>query len=242
MNEISELNKFSKNYFRVRNENGDYNPFSLRSHQYNLLNRINNGGSYIVSKAREMGLTTTYLVYSMWKILHNSDYNVLIISPTVEQQRYIVDTLFRLISSSSLSKDYNNIQRDKTGVRFGNSMLVVTNESQLSTPVRSYNSSGRFFDLIITEETSYMKDIRLILSLVASIKKTDSTTCISSSVYYDKKGWFYKLFMRAIRCESTSIPIQLDWKADKSKDEVWRRRMNDILGEENAKLQYDGFL
>ena len=73
---------FMKKYCYIQHPVRGKIPFHLFQFQERTLTEFDKERYNIVLKSRQTGISTLVAGFSLWKMLFNSDYNILIISPT----------------------------------------------------------------------------------------------------------------------------------------------------------------
>lgn len=242
-NDLKSIKDFAKNHLFANNSTGR-TPFILKPHQFQLLYRIHTqGDSFIINKARQVGITSVFGIYLLWNILLDKDREcqVLIITPNTSMAKHI----FNIIRGYGGGVNQNGtlplmvlFDAKKMVISYGNNFIKV------QTPEQFCNSISVRYDFIYVDEFGYIKESskkQHILGNISRLLKKDGKVCISSTPNPDDKI-FKKMFFRALRGQSLSIPIQLDWTVDEERDDVWRQKMNKLIGIEAASIEYDGLM
>lgn len=86
---------------------------------------------------------------------------------------------------------------------------------------------------------AYIDKIENIVTEIPFIMKPEPKVIVASTPN-QANNWFDKTFMRALRGQNKFIPMQLDWEIRDDWDENWRKEQNNIFGEAEASIQYDG--
>lgn len=231
---MNNLLGFTKNLKHKHYDKGviDYKPYPF---QENVLKRIEHREHYIISKARNMGITTTLLIFSLFKLLQKKD--VCYISPS-EAMSSDTQNIFRdIIHNSNLSGHIRRERKSEIDMTNGSHMKFYS--SRIFEPVHSTANDFKRWDVIIIDEAAWIKHGREIEKFVKySIK--DEHHIILTSTPNSTEKWFDTIFMRALRAQNSFIPMQLDWTLHPDHDQDWRIEQGHSLGEDNAIVMYDG--
>lgn len=231
---------FSKNEVLIRNHRG-LMPFELYDHQRNLMKRLLQRDHYIISKARQMGISTALLVYGLWKILFNSDYKVVWLSVNTgvahHHAKILQDIYDRL--DDIFKQGLNQIdKKSKTSfsIQSGSGITFIPS----STNPHTFGMGGLSnIDLLIGDEIAYINNFDEWADSFEQLIKPDGSMVLASTPN-STSTWFDGTFMRALRGQNKFVPMQLDWTLHPNWDDDWRRNQDNNLGRKIAELEYDG--
>lgn len=229
------LTYFARNQIEINNPEDGIIDFNLYPYQKNFLLRIQAREYYIVSKARQMGITTIELVTALWFSMFNKGYSTLFISPNHSMIKHLSRTFDGLYEGCKLDTK-TTVNLEKTLKRFDNGSVV-----QFWKAIDKPNFPQRYFDFIIVDEAAYIDDksMEWLQTHIESRRKVPERMLITSTPKSDET-WFDSTFMKALRGQNLFIPMQLDWTLHPERDLDWRREMDDRLGTPTAGFEFDG--
>ena len=136
-----------------------------------------------VRAARRFGKSYVFACFAAWAACTHQDYHVVCISKSQRQSSLMFQTIYKLISRSSMA---NSITRDtQTRIEFTNGSVIE------SLPGGSYDSiRGITIDLILIDEAAYVPE-ELFVVLYPTIITTKGTVVLISTPAFST-GEFYR--------------------------------------------------
>ena len=144
---------FMKKYCMIQHPKRGKIPFHLYPYQETTLTEFANHRYNIVLKSRQTGISTLVAGYALWKMLFNSDFNVLIIATRQEVAKNLV-TKLRVMNQYLPSWLRQSAEEDnKLSLRY-------TNGSQIKA-IASGGDAGRSeaLSLLVFDEAAFIDKI-----------------------------------------------------------------------------------
>jgi len=115
--------------------------------------------------------------------------------------------------------------------------LRLSNGSQIkATSASSDAGRSEAVSLLLIDEAAFIDNIGEIW---ASAQQTLATGggCIALSTPYGTGNWFHQTWTRAEAAENDFLPIKLPWYVHPERDESWRKRQDELLGDPRMAAQ-----
>lgn len=221
---------FMKKYCYIQNPVRGRVVFNLYPFQGKVLNLWKDNPYSIVLKSRQLGISTLAAGYSLWLMIFHKDKNVLCLATKQETAKNMVTKVkFMFDNLPSWLKtpaDENN----KLALR-------LSNGSQIKA-VSAASDSGRSeaVSLLIVDEAAFIENIDHIW---ASAQQTLATGggAIVLSTPFGTGNWFHQTWVKAEAQENQFLPIKLPWFVHPDRDELWRKKQDELLGDPRLAAQ-----
>lgn len=204
--------------------------FTLYPFQEKVVRLWENNPYSIILKSRQLGISTLVAGYSLWLILFHKDKNVLCIATKQETARNMVTKAKFMFNNLPSWLKVPADEDNKLSLR-------LSNGSQMkATSASSDAGRSEAVSLLIVDEGAFIEGID---SIWASSQQTLSTggSCIVLSTPFGTGNWFHKMWVSAENKENNFIPIKLPWWVHPERDEAWRKRQNELLGDPRMAAQ-----
>jgi len=204
--------------------------FNLYPFQEKLLRLWYEQDYFIILKSRQIGVSTLITGYILQNMLFQSDKNMLCIATKQDTAKNLV-TKVRYM--------FNNLPSwMKIPVEEDNKLtLRLSNGSQVKA-VSASGDAGRSeaVSLLVIDEAAFIDNVDVIW---ASAQQTLSTggKCIIISTPNGSGNFFHKTWVRAESQENNFVPVRLPWWVHPERDENWRKKQEDILGDPRIAAQ-----
>ena len=221
---------FMKKYCFIQHPQRGRIIFNLYPFQGKVLNLWKDNPYSIVLKSRQLGISTLAAGYSLWLMLFHKDRNVLCLSKTQETSRNMVTKVKfmydNLPSWLKVPSDENN----KLSLRLSNGSQIKAKSSN-SDAARSEAVS-----LLIIDEAAFIENIE---ETWASAQQTLATGggAIVLSTPYGTGNWFHQTWISAENADNDFLPIKLPWYVHPERDEAWRKKQDELLGDPRLAAQ-----
>ena len=221
---------FMKKYCYIQHPQRGRIQFNLYPFQEKVLGKFKENPYSIILKSRQLGISTLTAAFSLWTMLFHKDKNVLCIATKQETAKNMVTKVKFMYDNlpSWLSIDY--IENNKLTLR-------LTNGSQIkATSASSDAGRSEAVSLLLIDEAAFIENIGEIW---ASAQQTLATGggCIALSTPYGTGGWFHQTWVKAEAKENEFLPIKLPWFVHPERDEEWRKRQDELLGDPRIAAQ-----
>jgi len=221
---------FMKKYCNIQHPQRGRVIFNLYPFQEKVLHLLQDNPYSIILKSRQLGISTLSAGYSLWLMLFHKDKNVLCIATKQETAKNMVTKVKfmyeNLPSWLKIGADENN----KLALR-------LTNGSQIkATSASSDAGRSEAVSLLIVDEAAFIEGIGEIW---ASAQQTLATGggAIVLSTPYGTGNWFHKTWVSSKSGDNDFIPIKLPWYVHPERDQAWRDRQDELLGDPRLAAQ-----
>jgi len=215
---------FMKKYCHIQHPQRGRVLFNLFPFQEKTLHLLRDNPYSIILKSRQLGISTLSAGYSLWLMLFQKDKNVLCIATKQETARNMVTKVKfmydNLPSWLKIDADENN----KLSLRLSNGSQIK------ATSASSDAGRSESVSLLLVDEAAFIDQIGEIW---ASAQQTLATGggAIVLSTPYGTGNWFHKTWVSAENNENDFLPIKLPWWVHPERDENWRKRQDELLGD-----------
>ena len=221
---------FMKKYCHIQHPQRGRVIFNLYPFQEKTLRLLRDNPYSIILKSRQLGISTLSAGYSLWLMTFHKDKNVLCIATKQETARNMVTKVKfmydNLPSWLKIPADENN----KLSLRLNNGSQIK------ATSASSDAGRSEAVSLLLIDEAAFIDQIGEIW---ASAQQTLATGggAIVLSTPYGTGNWFHKTWVSAENNENDFIPIKLPWWVHPERDEEWRKRKDELLGDPRMAAQ-----
>ena len=221
---------FMKKYCNIQHPQRGRILFNLFPFQEKVLHLMQENPYSIILKSRQLGISTLAGGYSLWMMLFHKDKNILCIATKQETARNMVTKVKfmyeGLPSWLKIPADENN----KLSLRLSNGSIIK------ATSASSDAGRSEAVSLLLIDEAAFIDNIGEIW---ASAQQTLATGggCIALSTPYGTGNWFHQTWTRAEAGENDFVPIKLPWFVHPERDETWRKRQDELLGDPRMAAQ-----
>jgi hypothetical protein len=221
---------FMKKYCMIQHPQRGRIHFHLYPFQEKVLKLFQDNPYSIILKSRQLGISTLSAGYSLWMMLFHEDKNILCIATKQETAKNMVTKVKFMYENlpSWLKVDFE--ENNKLTLR-------LTNGSQIkATSASSDAGRSEAVSLLLIDEAAFIDNIGEIW---ASAQQTLATGggCIALSTPYGTGNWFHQTWVRAESSENEFLPIKLPWYVHPERDQVWRDRQDELLGDPRMAAQ-----
>jgi hypothetical protein len=221
---------FMKKYCHIQHPQRGRVIFNLYPFQEKVLHLLRDNPYSIILKSRQLGISTLSAGYSLWIMLFQKDKNILCIVTKQETARNMVTKVKfmydNLPSWLKIEADENN----KLSLRLSNGSQIK------ATSASSDAGRSEAVSLLLIDEAAFIDQIGEIW---ASAQQTLATGggAIVLSTPYGTGNWFHKTWVSAENNENDFLPIRLPWYVHPERDEAWRKRQDELLGDPRIAAQ-----
>ena len=221
---------FMKKYCYIQHPQRGRILFNLYPFQGKVLNLWKSNPYSVVLKSRQLGISTLAAGYSLWLMLFHKDKNVLCIATKQETARNMVTKVKFMFDNLPSWLKVPAEENNKLSLR-------LTNGSQIkATSASSDAGRSEAVSLLLIDEAAFIEGIGEIW---ASAQQTLATGggAIVLSTPYGTGNWFHQTWVRAESQENDFLPIRLPWFVHPERDEGWRKRQDELLGDPRIAAQ-----
>jgi len=221
---------FMKKYCFIQHPQRGRIQFNLFPFQEKVLTLFQDNPYSLILKSRQLGMSTLSAGYSLWLMLFHKDKNILCIATKQETAKNMVTKVKfmyeNLPSWLKVTADENN----KLTLRLSNGSQIK------ATSAASDAGRSEAVSLLLIDEAAFIENIGEIW---ASAQQTLATGggCIALSTPYGTGNWFHQTWVRAENKENDFLPIKLPWFVHPERDQAWRDKQDELLGDPRMAAQ-----
>ncbi len=206
--------------------------FDLYGYQKNTINDFEEHDYNIILKGRQIGISTLVAGYSLWLMLFHNDKNVLVIATKQEVAKNLVTKVRYMHANLPVWLRGNCIEDNKLSMRFSNGSQIKA--------VASSPDAGRSeaLSLLILDECAFIDQANEIWTSAQATLSTGGKAVLLSTPN-GVGNFFHKMWQGAESKQNNFNPVLLDWRVHPDRDEEWRARQTEILGEMQAAQEHD---
>ena len=221
---------FMKKYCFIQHPQRGRVIFNLYPFQEKVLNLFNDNPYSIILKSRQLGISTLSAGYSLWLMLFHKDKNILCIATKQETARNMVTKVKFMYDNLPSWLKITAPENNKLSLRLSNGSQIK------ATSAASDAGRSEAVSLLIIDEAAFIDNIGEIW---ASAQQTLATGggAIVLSTPYGTGNWFHKTWVSAENQENDFLPIKLPWFVHPERDQTWRNRQDELLGDPRMAAQ-----
>jgi hypothetical protein len=223
---------FMKKYCMIQHPVRGKIPFQLFPFQEKTLIEFHHNRFNIILKSRQTGISTLSAGFSLWKMLFNEDFNILVIATKQEVAKNLVTKVRVMHELLPSWLKGSSLEDNKLSLR-------LANGSQIKA-IASSPDAGRSeaLSLLIFDEAAFIDDIDEIWTSAQSTLSTGGS-CIALSTPNGVGNWFHKTWVGSEEGTNPFIPIKLHWSVHPERDQKWRDLQTQLLGPKGAAQECD---
>ena len=222
---------FMRKYCVIQHPTRGKMLFNLYPFQEKSLDQLKDNRYNIILKSRQLGISTLTAGYALWKMIFRSDFNVLVIATKQDVAKNLV-TKVRV-----MNENLPNWLKGKT-LEDNKLSLRYANGSQIKA-ISSKGDAGRSeaLSLLIFDEAAFIDRIDEIWTAAQQTLATGGD-CIALSTPNGVGNWFHRMWVDA-EAGGEFNTIKLHWTVHPDRDETWRAKQTQLLGEKGAAQECD---
>lgn len=221
---------FMKKYCYIQHPQRGRIQFNLYPFQEKVLKLVQDNPYSIILKSRQLGISTLTAAFSLWMMLFSKDKNILCIATKQETAKNMVTKVKFMYDNLPSWLKVNALENNKLTLRFANGSQIKA--------VSAASDAGRSeaVSLLLIDEAAFIDQIGEIW---ASAQQTLATGggCIALSTPYGTGNWFHSTWVKAESGENDFLPIRLPWDVHPERDQNWRDRQDELLGDPRMAAQ-----
>jgi hypothetical protein len=221
---------FMRKYCYIQHPQRGRILFNLYPFQEKVLTHFQNNPYSIVLKSRQLGISTLGAGYALWLMLFHKDKNVLTLATTQATARNLVSKVQFMYENLPSWLTVPSVEHNKLSLRLANGSKIQAKSSN------SDSARSEAVSLLLIDEAAFIDNIG---ETWASAQQTLATGggAIVLSTPYGTGNWFHQTWVRAESRENDFLPIKLPWYVHPERDQAWRTRQDDLLGDPRLAAQ-----
>jgi hypothetical protein len=221
---------FMRKYCYIQHPQRGRIQFNLYPFQEKVLTLFKKHDYSIVLKSRQLGISTLAAGYATWLMLFHKDRNVLALATTQATARNLVSKVKFMWENLPSWLKVDAVENNKLSLQLVNGSKIQAKSSN-SDAARSEAVS-----LLIVDEAAFIENIA---ETWASAQQTLATGggAIVLSTPYGTGNWFHQTWVKAEHAENDFVPIKLPWMVHPERNQAWRDRQDELLGDPRLAAQ-----
>jgi len=222
---------FMRKYCIIQHPTKGKMYFNLYPFQEDLLTEFNSNRYNIVLKSRQLGISTLSAGYSLWKMIFQSDYNVLVIATKQDVAKNLVTKVRVMHDNLPSWLKGKTMEDNKLSLRFKNGSQIKA--------ISSKGDAGRSeaLSLLVIDEAAFVDRIDEIWTAAQQTLATGGGA-IMLSTPNGTGNLFHKTWCQA-EAGGQFAPTKLHWSVHPERDQGWRDLQTELLGEKSAAQECD---
>jgi hypothetical protein len=223
---------FIRKYCMIQHPKRGKIRFNLYDFQERTLIDLNEHRFNIILKSRQTGISTLVAGYSLWNMLFNQDFNVLVIATKQEVAK-------NLVTKVRVMNDFLPNWLRQRAVEDNRLSLRYANGSQIKA-ISASPDAGRSeaLSLLVFDEAAFIEKVEDIWVSSQSTLSTGGSAIILSTPN-GVGGFFHKMWMDAESGENGFNFIRLPWQVHPERNQDWRDEQDKLLGKKDAAQECD---
>ena len=217
---------FMKKYCYISHPQRGRIMFHLYPFQEKVLGLFQKNPYSIILKSRQLGISTLAGGYALWLMLFHKDKNILCIATKQDTAKNMVTKVKFMYDNlpSWLKEKGKPLEDNKLTLKLNNGSQIK------ATSASSDAGRSEAVSLLLVDEAAFIENIGEIW---ASAQQTLATGggAIVLSTPYGTGNWFHQTWVKAESSENDFLPIRLPWYVHPERDQAWRDKQNDLLGD-----------
>jgi hypothetical protein len=223
---------FMRKYCMIQHPVRGKIPFHLYPFQEKTLTQFKDHRYNIILKSRQTGISTLTAGFSLWKMLFNQDFNVLVIATKQEVAKNLV-TKVRVMNQylpSWLKQE--TVEDNKLSLRYANGSQIK------ATSAAGDAGRSEALSLLVFDEAAFIDKIEEIWISAQSTLSTGGNAIILSTPN-GVGNFFHKTWVGAEEDTNGFNAIRLHWSVHPERDQSWRDEQETLLGVKGAAQECD---
>jgi len=221
---------FMRKYCYIQHPQRGRIQFNLYPFQERVLTLFQNHDYTTILKSRQLGISTLAAGYSLWLMTFHKDRNVLALATTQATARNLVTKVQFMWENLPSWLKVDSAENNKLSLRLVNGSKIQAKSSNADA------ARSEAVSLLIVDEAAFIDNIA---ETWASAQQTLATGggAIVLSTPYGTGNWFHQTWVKAEAGENDFLPIRLPWDVHPERDQTWRDRQDELLGDPRLAAQ-----
>jgi hypothetical protein len=221
---------FMRKYCYIQHPQRGRIQFNLYPFQEKVLTLFKKHDYTILLKSRQLGISTLAAGYATWLMIFHKDKNILALATTQATARNLVSKVQFMWENLPSWLKVEAIENNKLSLRLVNGSKIQAKSSN------SDSARSEAVSLLIIDEAAFIDNIG---ETWASAQQTLATGggAIVLSTPYGTGNWFHQTWVKAEQGENDFLPIRLPWSVHPERNQTWRDRQDELLGDPRLAAQ-----
>lgn len=225
---------FMKKYCWIQHPTRGRTQFNLYPFQEKLLTLLTKHDKSVILKSRQLGISTLSAGIALHMMLFQKDKNILVIATKQETAKNLVTKVRFMYDQLPSWLKLPSVENNRLSIR-------LKNGSQIKA-VSAAGDAGRSeaISLLIIDEAAFIEGNR-IEDIWGSAQQTLATggRAIILSTPNGTGNWFHRMWAKAQDGTSGFTPVRLPWTVHPERNQIWRDKQDDELGDRMAAQECD---
>ena len=223
---------FMRKYCMIQHPVRGKIPFHLFPFQEDTLTQFKDHRYNIVLKSRQTGISTLTAGFSLWKMLFNDDYNVLVIATKQEVAKNLV-TKVRVMNQYLPSwLKLTTVEDNKLSLRYSNGSQIK------ATSAAGDAGRSEALSLLVFDEAAFIDKIEEIWISAQSTLSTGGSAIVLSTPN-GVGNFFHKTWVGSEDGTNGFNNIRIHWSVHPERGQEWRDEQEVLLGPKGAAQECD---
>jgi hypothetical protein len=223
---------FMKKYCMIQHPVKGKIPFHLFAYQEDTLTQFKDHRYNIVLKSRQTGISTLVAGFSLWKMLFNQDFNVLVIATKQDVAKNLV-TKVRVMNQYLPSwLKLETVEDNKLSLRYANGSQIK------ATSAAGDAGRSEALSLLVFDEAAFIDKIEEIWVSAQSTLSTGGNAIVLSTPN-GVGNFFHKTWVGSEDGTNSFNNIRLHWSVHPERGQDWRDEQEVLLGPKGAAQECD---
>lgn len=225
---------FMKKYCMIQHPTRGKISFHLYPFQETTLRQFSEHRYNVVLKSRQTGISTLVAGFSLWKMIFNDDYMVLVIATKQEVAKNLVTKVRTMNDYLPSWLKIQTVEDNKLSLRYSNGSMIKATSSSTDA------GRSEALSLLVFDEAAFIKNIEDIWISSQSTLSTGGAAIILSTPN-GVGNFFHKTWIKAVEnpFDNQFNPIKLHWSVHPDRDQDWRDKQDSLLGAKGAAQECD---
>ena len=225
---------FMKKYCWIQHPTRGRTQFNLYPFQEKVLGLLSKHDKSVILKSRQLGISTLSAGIALHMMLFQKDKNILVIATKQETAKNLVTKVRFMYDQLPSWLKLPTMENNRLSLR-------LKNGSQIKA-VSAAGDAGRSeaISLLVIDEGAFIEENR-IEEIWGSAQQTLATggRAIILSTPNGTGNWFHRMWTKAQDGTSGFTPIRLPWTVHPERNQEWRDKQDDELGDRMAAQECD---
>jgi len=221
---------FMKKYCYIQHPQRGRIQFNLYPFQEKVLKLFRDNPYNITLKSRQLGLSTLASGYALWLMLFHEDKNVLTLATTQATARNLVAKVQFMHGNLPSWLKVEAVENNKLSLKLKNGSKIQAKSSSTDA------ARSEAVSLLLIDEAAFIDNVAETWAAAQQTLATGGGAIILSTPN-GTGNWFHQMWVKAEAHENDFLPVRLPWYVHPERDETWRKRQDELLGDPRLAAQ-----
>ena len=215
---------FFKKYCYISHPQRGKILFNLYPFQEKALKLIGDNPYSIILKSRQLGISTLSAGFALWLMLFHENKTVMALATTQATARNLVQKVQFMYENLPSWMKVEAVENNRLSLKLKNSSRILAKSSSPDA------ARSEAVSLLIIDEAAFVENVA---ETWASAQQTLATGggAIVLSTPNGTGNWFHQMWVKAESSQNDFLPIKLPWYLHPERDQAWRDKQDELLGD-----------